>query len=630
MANSQTPGSLPPPPRFGTGGTDFPKSISEISQFIRWLVSLWRKADNSTTDQQVAAYIPESSGSKIGVALQEAIAVGMFGQGVRLPVQQGPQRPPARFRLGQAPNQSNLENVANLALMLAMRPQPTTIPPSQTGPQYGVGLEGTHNDRISLGTGTIAGNTLTGTGGTDPPFSVGWVGSQISINGSLFSITAWTSGTIITLDGTPPAGAIGWEFMLYPANLFPLGSTFIETDRTVTYRNGLSNGTANVSGTTLTWLTGPKFSPYWQGVPITVNGVGYTIVGATQTTLILSASAGVHAGIAWSIAVASTWYYDTGLMTGNHAATPTDLDPYTDLGFLYRDATRLVTYQGVNNASVGFYFRWLEGTEFMSLATCLGRTFRAEDNGYQVWISDFGHLIVWSGSAFGWGPGDEGSGQIVMAPGFAPQGGPWAFCDGSAANILKIIAGVPTSVSVTTPDMRSDTFVRGGTYTGVADPTSSPTFSGAGLTFTGTPATLTGTNTAPAFTGAAGTPTGSFAGSALGNHTHDAPVGSVSATIGFMTAAFGTGTTQTRSVDFTTSSSAGSQAVFKTGPTSAGTPAGSITISPFTPSGTVAAPVLTMNSYTPAGTIGGTGAVGAPTVGSGAPKSMALLFYMRQ
>src|ERR1039458_3771207 len=59
-------------------------------------------------------------------------------------------------------------------------------------------------------------------------------------------------------------------------------------------------GICNTNGTALTWVSGPQFSLYFNGVPIQIGAVAYTIARVTSaTTAILTTSAGVQAGVVW-------------------------------------------------------------------------------------------------------------------------------------------------------------------------------------------------------------------------------------------------------------------------------------------------------------------------------------------
>ena len=346
--------------------------------------------------------------------------------------------------------------------MALLRAQQHYIPRQVQTAALGItpGIVCAHNDRISVGTGNIAGSTLTAASG--PNFSPGWVGSQMAINGGLYAITGYTSPTVITLGGGPPAGACGWEMILYPANTYNPGTFMFESDRSVFYRIGTSTGTVNTNGTTVTWISGPKFSPYWGGLTITINGVNYVISYTTQTTMTITTSAGVQAGVTWSVANAD-WFYAAGVMEGTTSAKPSDLDYNNDYKFLFHDLTLVITYIWQYDAGVGGgYFSYWSGLAALTLAQAQALTLRATDVNYQVWVTDYQHHVVWSGANWSWGP-SEGSVGSVVAFTTTPHTGVWGFCDGSTYLIMDISAGALVTYNLTTPDMRSDTFMRGGT-----------------------------------------------------------------------------------------------------------------------------------------------------------------------
>lgn len=647
--------SLPPPPKFkGKAGAVMPTTVEEGLQLIRWFVSLWTKAENSTTDQQVRAFTP-GQGLSTTEAVAEALALAKRPQASNWgagPWQTDVSALRALVARAEAANAETRE-LATLAFIQATKPSiPLSAQPTPAF-KYGIVVEGTHNERISTGTGTITGQVLTG---ALPSFSASWIGFQIAVNGALFNISGFTDASNITLDGTLPTGAVGWQFIKFPTNFLPAMSAFLETDRKVIYRAGDSFGTADLNGPTVTWVSGPKFSPYWAGIQFTIGGVNYSVAFSTQTTLTLTTDSGIVASALDWATVNSSWFYETG-------------------------------------------------TEQTTVADLLARLslFDITDDAYQIDVYDYKHQIVLNGSSLLWDwRGNDASKYIVpSADGTAPRGGLWQFCDGTASvNVFDIIAGVPQLTPVNAPDLRSDCFPRGGTFTGVVDAAVAPTFSSS-LTFSGTPATLTGSVAAPVFTGTPGTPTGTistptftgtpgtptgtvsapvfsgaagtptgtvgtptFTGAALATHNHDSPVGVISTTVGFITADFGTSIgTHTRNLDFTIGSSGGAAATQRVSSTSGGTPSGTVsapaltmnTFTPsgtnstptfsgasftpvgtistptftgasFTPAGTNSAPALTMNSYTPAGTIGGTATIGS----GGRPKSLALLYYLRR
>lgn len=291
-------------------------------------------------------------------------------------------------------------------------------------------------------------------------------------------------------------------------------------------------------------------------------------------------------------------------------------------GTLYYETDRLVYY--INQGAPGSQ-KWVYtvGT-FECLQANLPNDLGPNDSNFLANVFDYGHLLIWSGVAWTWGPGDAGSGMLQLFEA-DPTGAGWHLYDGTSGvpflkadgtlgtvNLPNLSGSAPTKCYLKTSD------TTGGPTSPVA-----PTFTGGSSTpagtisaptFSGTPAVLTGTNSTP-----------TFSGSALGTHTHDSPVGFVSVTQGFVTADFGSGGTHTRSVDFTVAASAGSAAVQKTSAASAGTPVG-----------TVSAPTLTMDSYTPAGTnstpiFTGTPSSVSGTIGTnGEPESLTRRAWFRQ
>lgn len=62
--------------------------------------------------------------------------------------------------------------------------------------------------------------------------------------------------------------------------------------------------------------------------------------------------------------------------------------------------------------------------------------FTSVDSGLLVAISDYGHLLEWSGSAFVWAVGEAGSGYVALFVNPPTQKG-WHLCDGSTVKQLQ-------------------------------------------------------------------------------------------------------------------------------------------------------------------------------------------------
>lgn len=62
-------------------------------------------------------------------------------------------------------------------------------------------------------------------------------------------------------------------------------------------------GIVNTVGTAVAWVSGDTFDEYWNGNIIDINGTNYVVSSVTSaTTLVLTASAGSHTGVTFSIA----------------------------------------------------------------------------------------------------------------------------------------------------------------------------------------------------------------------------------------------------------------------------------------------------------------------------------------
>jgi len=167
-----------------------------------------------------------------------------------------------------------------------------------------------------------------------------------------------------------------------------------------------------------------------------------------------------------------------------------------------------------------------------------------DDAGQLVYVTDYNHLLRWTGTGFALGPGENGSGYIsAFHDDPSPTTG-WKLCDGTATSKLNSDG---TTSAITVPDYTTSSYLKlatvlaagpaaasgasgstsGGTpagtvsapvFTGTLDDTgnndaSQEVQSGAGVTVAADPHahpfTPGGTNSAPTFTGAA-----------LAGHTH--------------------------------------------------------------------------------------------------------------
>jgi hypothetical protein len=147
-------------------------------------------------------------------------------------------------------------------------------------------------------------------------------------------------------------------------------------------------------------------------------------------------------------------------------------------------------------------------------------TLTADDANLLVEVTDYAHILRWTGSAWQWGPGETGGGffsPFAIAPGTG-----WHACDGSSVAYLKSDG---TTANVTVPNTAgSAAYLKpGAAYSATITAATVPTVTAP--TFTGTPVTPTGTVSAIAAT-ATTTVLVTSSGAvqvAAQNHTHAAP-----------------------------------------------------------------------------------------------------------
>lgn len=219
----------------------------------------------------------------------------------------------------------------------------------------------------------------------------------------------------------------------FPSTFYPTGTTFWETDRTVSYINQDATGTLTATGTTtVDWVSGDKFDAgtNWEGKTITINGVAHT-VATTTSTLQLVTSAAVAAGVGVTFTVSSgKWQYSSGQYNCQQAVLPTDL--------------------------------------------------LASDDGFLAGVINFNHVLLWGEASlvWGWAPGDGGSGYIQ---GFAVDPSPttgWSLCNGTAG--VTYLKSDGTTGSLTTPNLTGTAaYPKFGTpYAGTIDVAIAPLITG--------------------------------------------------------------------------------------------------------------------------------------------------------
>lgn len=128
------------------------------------------------------------------------------------------------------------------------------------------------------------------------------------------------------------------------------------------------------------------------------------------------------------------------------------------IGALFVETDRLVVFRNTGTA-----WQYVDGIYTAALASI--PTLSTTDAGFLFGVSDYGHLLRWSGTAWGFAPGDPGSGFVLEGKpdGSVPNGGPWGLCDGTAYNILQANG---TTQSITTVNRTLDSFAEGSTSFG--------------------------------------------------------------------------------------------------------------------------------------------------------------------
>lgn len=304
------------------------------------------------------------------------------------------------------------------------------------------------------------------------------------------------------------------------------------------------------------------------------------------------------------------------------------------IGTLFFETDRTVIYinQGTPGSSNWVFCEGVCYTVQSAIPNDLG----TNDIGFLNSVTDYGHMLEWTGTAWQWGPGEPGSGMLQLFD-VDPTGPGWHLYDGSLVSFLKKDGTLGT---VTLPNLSGASPIQVYLKTGATNTTPNapvlPTLTTSGLSFTGTAGAVTGTASTPLFFGNPATPTvasvssPTFTGTALAGHSHFSPIG-VAATLIVATNVFGSAgsVTAVTSVVGTPTSAAFSPSFTSTD--SAGTPAGTVsaptvTMNSYTPFGTCSAPTLSMANFTPVGTV--TGTVTATTAGE--PENLVRRAWFRQ
>lgn len=163
---------------------------------------------------------------------------------------------------------------------------------SNASPAMRVGLSPTGNGKpIAIYMPVF--NTLTGIDSQVDVYDIYRIGGTI------------TTFTYIGTMPNPPAGLVSVLFDVFPDSAIA-SNPQLETDNFQPFPtvDTPKSGTVNVSGTTVTWVSGDKFNKAWsQGTPITINGVLYSFYQQPldTETIELNQVAGELTGVPYQI-----------------------------------------------------------------------------------------------------------------------------------------------------------------------------------------------------------------------------------------------------------------------------------------------------------------------------------------
>lgn len=426
MAQPPSPGDLrklPNPPKFGGPGggqVSWPQNLSEAVSFTRWLVSLWRVASESVNlpEALAAARTPGRQGSD-----QETLsaAQALTFRPNRLP--QDPSeimaqivarasRPSGDVDLGQirakqswAPPGLRPDDLNALTAASLTRTAPR-------GRHSSDGMQRLWGRHPIVGTGSTDGVTNVLTWVSGDQYYPEMVGHRISIAWfAQFTVTQWVDATHIKVSPiVATASTWGVYFDEFPPTDYADGQFRWYTDWTCIYVANWAEGTVDVAGSTVTWVSGDFFNPYWAGKPITIDGLAFHIVlnqtdPVTPTTFEIDGAATLS-GVHYSVD-SGVWIYAAGQYDYPTLPLPT--------------------------AVLGL-----------------------QDEGLIVYNDTYKHSWRWTGTAYHYAPGDPGSQYFV---GGTPEGGAWVACDGAAHTCSQDDG---TTTSVTPPALNTGAFLRVG------------------------------------------------------------------------------------------------------------------------------------------------------------------------
>ena len=186
-------------------------------------------------------------------------------------------------------------------------------------------------------------------------------------------------------------------------------------------------------------------------------------------------------------------------------------------------------------------------------------TLAAGDSGYLAFVTDYGHLVRWTGTVWELAPGDVGNRFMRFFVGAPQDSAFWQLADGTATTFLTLGGATLTTTAFTTPNVPAGTFIKVlAAFTGLIEAAIAPALSGstaAEATHTHAAGAVSGSTAlgSGVVTGASGADAPAVSGSTAAEaaHTHTGTTGNNDSTIG-RTAGADLGPNQPHVHDFTT------------------------------------------------------------------------------
>lgn len=179
------------------------------------------------------------------------------------------------------------------------------------------------------------------------------------------------------------------------------------------------------------------------------------------------------------------------------------------LGSLFLETDSSLIYV-IEVVSLNNVWVWTSGTyaRTQTQLAALAATLSTNDTGLLANVTNFGHVLQWTGSAWQRGPGDTEHSDSFHEFGAAPSDPGWHACDGTSVSFLKYDGSLGTRAL---PDLTTSAYAKGtkATYTPTLSAPTAPTLSGSTdpTTIGFTPADAATAGTASINNPAVGTPT---------------------------------------------------------------------------------------------------------------------------